>query len=120
MFFVCGVMQGNQSFDWFTQTVVCPRCGAYGRYRVSMTYSYLMLFFIPVFKWNRRYWVDSSCCGGIYALSPEKGERIARREETHIEQTDLTPINGQFHRCPSCGATLTERTAFCPHCGTKL
>ena len=59
MFFMMGITDGRKVFD-FTQTVICDICGKYGRYQVFMTYTVLSLFFIPCFKWNKRFYVQTS------------------------------------------------------------
>ena len=56
MFFMMGITQGRKELP-FTQTVICDRCGSYGRYMVFMTYTVLSLFFIPVFRWGKKYYV---------------------------------------------------------------
>ena len=122
MSFICGVNQGQKQFD-FHQTVVCPRCGRYGRYEVFMTYLCLSLFFLPVLKWNRRYFVRTSCCGAVYALNPEKGRAIAHGEPVTIEPQDLTLVGSQaarLRRCPRCGYTTEEDFTFCPKCGSSM
>lgn len=88
MFFIMGISEGRKDFD-FSQMVICSSCGAYGRYMVFMTYTFLSLFFIPTFRWNRRYFVQMSCCGRIYELNSEVGKRIARGEEVEIRPEDL-------------------------------
>ena len=44
----------------------------------------MSLFFIPTIKWNRRYYVRTSCCGRIYELDPQIGKRIERGERVEI------------------------------------
>ena len=77
MFFICGMSQGKKLLD-YTKTVICAMCGGYGRYQVFMTYSYFSVFFIPIIKWNRRYYVQMSCCNTVYELNPEKGRKLNR------------------------------------------
>lgn len=79
MFFMMGITDGRKDFD-FNQVVTCDECGRYGRYQVYMTYMVLSLFFIPCFKWNRHYYVQTTCCNALYELDPEIGRRIARGE----------------------------------------
>ena len=51
MIFIGGISQGQKILD-YVKTVICDRCGGYGRYQVYMTYMYFSFFFIPLFKWN--------------------------------------------------------------------
>ena len=132
MFFICGIDSGQKELP-FHQLEICGRCGSYGRYQVFMTYMCLSLFFIPVFRWNRRYYVRMSCCGAVYALNPETGRRIARGEDVRIAPSDLTLAqegNGGAagawnrgrtrRRCGSCGYVTEEDFTFCPRCGQRM
>ncbi|WP_455903522.1 zinc ribbon domain-containing protein, partial [Clostridium sp.] len=102
-------------------------------YQVYMTYMYFSFFFIPIFKWNRRFFVEMSCCGAVYELDPEVGKRLLRGEEVEITESDLTlrqdgngnPWTGSdaSHRhkvCPSCGFETDEDFSYCPKCGKPL
>lgn len=46
MFFMMGISEGRKELNYH-QMIVCDHCGAYGQYRVFMTYTVLSLFFIP-------------------------------------------------------------------------
>ena len=48
MFFMIGITNGKKDLE-HSQTEICDVCGRYGRYEVFMTFSQLLLFFIPVF-----------------------------------------------------------------------
>ncbi|MCD7865717.1 MAG: zinc ribbon domain-containing protein [Clostridiales bacterium] len=120
---------GQKHFD-FSQTVICNACGAYGRYEVFMTYTALALFFIPCFRWNKRYYVRTTCCGMLYELDPEIGKRIARGERLEITPANLRPVrrSGQYYgqagpryrRCSYCGFETTEDFEYCPKCGRRF
>ena len=56
----------------------------------------LSLFFIPTFKWNRRYYVQTTCCGTTYELNPEIGMQIARGENVEIKRGRYTDGYGDF------------------------
>lgn len=118
MFFMIGITDGRRDFD-YSRMIICEACGAYGRYRVFMTYTVLSLFFIPCLKWNRRYYVESSCCGTLYELDGEIGARIARGEEVEIRSEHLKTVGkGRFGRkCANCGFATEEDFAYCPRCG---
>lgn len=124
MFFMMGITDGRKVFD-FTQTVICNICGKYGRYQVFMTYTVLSLFFIPCFKWNKRFYVQTSCCNTLYELDPEIGKRIAKGESLEIQPDDLTKVNipgyyNTYKRCSNCGYETNEDFEFCPKCGIKF
>ena len=83
-------------------------------------------FFVPCFKWNRRYYVQTSCCGKIYELDPEVGKRIARGESVEIRDDDLQSTGyseqygGLMKSCAYCGYTTYEDFPYCPNCGREL
>lgn len=124
MFLMVGVTQGRKDFP-HDQLVICAQCGKYGRYRVRMTFTQLLLFFIPCFRWGRKYYVEMTCCGTVYALDPETGDRIRRGEQVQIAPSDLQILRGgrrarMVRRCPACGYQTDEDFAFCPKCGEPL
>lgn len=122
MFFIMGITEGRKDFE-YNQLITCDVCGKYGRFQVFMLYTVLSLFFIPTFKWNRRYYVQTSCCGTLYELNPEIGKRIASGEDVRIKLEDLTRVNqgrGFFKRCHNCGYETTEDFDYCPKCGTRF
>lgn len=124
MFFMMGITDGRKDFD-FVQTVICDVCGKYGRYQVFMTYTVLSLFLIPCFKWNRRYYVQTSCCGTLYELDPGIGKAIARGEQIEILPQHLRLVNRGGYgrgvkRCGNCGYETAEDFEFCPKCGMRF
>lgn len=124
MILLFGITQGRKDLD-FVQTVICRMCGRYGRYQVFYTYSAFTLFFIPLFKWGREYYVTSSCCGATYRLNPETGKRIERGELSEIPERDLQPVGGYGRtscrkHCNVCGYETEEDFEFCPKCGNRF
>lgn len=124
MFFIMGISQGQKKLD-FDQLIVCGHCGKYGHLNVYMVYSYLSLFFIPIFKWGRRYYVQAGCCGQTVELDPETGKKIASGELTHLPEDIIPAGNSGFaanreRRCPNCGFVTEEDYSFCPKCGGHL
>ncbi len=147
MFFIMGINTGQKELSSH-QLVICGVCGGYGRYQVFMTYTSLSLFFIPVLKWGRRYYVTMSCCKTVYELAPEMGRRIARGEQVEITPADLTLVKtghretwsvgtgnspetghsdnwsgnpaGRRRVCSNCGYETEEEFSYCPKCGREL
>ncbi len=126
MFFIMGITEGRKDFD-FLQSIVCSVCGRYGQFQVFMTYTVLSLFFIPCFKWNKHYYVRTTCCDTLYELDPEVGKRIAKGEIIEIRPEHLQRVgNGSndsfrsYKTCANCGYTTDEDFQFCPKCGREF
>ena len=98
MIFIGGISQGQKILD-YVKTVICDRCGGYGRYQVYMTYMYFSFFFIPLFKWNKRFYVKMSCCDAVY----------------YDSGTYKT-----WKKCGNCGYETEEDFEYCPKCGRRL
>lgn len=127
MFFIIGISQSQKKLN-FIQTIVCSRCGQFGRYEIFMTYTFFSLFFIPIFKWNRNFFVKTSCCNTTYTIDPSLGKRILKGEQVILNDSDLHPYgtansyngNNRLNRCPNCGYETSYDFQYCPKCGTKL
>ena len=122
MFFIIGISDKRKDIE-FAQLIPCRACGNYGRYSVFMTYTVLSLFFIPTIKWNRRYYVRTSCCGRIYELDPQIGKRIERGERVEIVDDDLKDSGRRgrvYKTCHNCGYFTYEDFDFCLKCGERL
>ena len=148
MFFFFGIMNDQKDLD-FHQPMTCDVCGRMGQYQVFVTYMVLSIFFIPIFKWGRTYYVRTSCCGSLCQLRPEVGRAIERGENVAIQQTDLyleqrgqagaacgqntagasagstqqrlLEQQGKWTKvCYNCGYTTTEDFEYCPKCGKKF
>lgn len=121
MFFIFGVAPKREQLD-FNQPAVCPQCGRYGNYTVLLEYMFFSLFFIPIYKWNKKYFVRSSCCGSLYTINKELGDRIAGGDHLTLTERDLQLVRGgrreSLKRCGSCGYQTTEEFKYCPKCGT--
>lgn len=124
MFFIMGVNQAQKQIEFF-QTVVCECCGSYGRYEIFVHYSYFSFFFIPIFKWNKHYYVKMSCCNAECEIDKDLGKAIERGEIASLNPENLhfgggNHSNKWFKRCRYCGFTTEEDYAFCPKCGRQL
>jgi rubrerythrin len=82
------------------------------------------LFFIPVLRWGRRYYVKSTCCNVTYEIDQELGKRILRGEAVTLTENDLHISNESgasgVSRCPTCGYPTDRDFDYCPKCGRKL
>ena len=132
MFFMIGVNPQRKEYEYRGGVMICGKCGGYGRYRVYMTCMCLSLFFIPLFKWRKEYFAQSTCCGTTYALDPDIGRRIARGEEVEILPQHLREVfaggsggyggygGRRVRRCSACGYVTDEDFQFCPKCGRRF
>lgn len=123
MFFIIGITQGRKDLE-FSQMMVCSQCGSYGRYTVFMTYMCLSFFFLPIFKWNKQYFVQSTCCNSLYRLDIEIGKQIEKGNPTEIRPENLTLLEKGFRnrdqKCTNCGYEIQEDFDYCPKCGRRL
>ena len=123
MFFMIGITDGQKELN-VEQSVHCPSCGNYGFLRIWVSYYQLILFFLPIFRWGKRYTAELSCCGSVFELDPEVGRAIERGEAVRVGEKDLSLIRtgeeapGRY--CPWCGYPLNDEFEYCPKCGTKL
>lgn len=105
-----------------SQNIICPSCGAYGRYDVIKSYHYFHAFFIPLFKWNKRYFIQTHCCSRLCSLDKDLGLRIENGERVEIEDKHVhcngPHANGSF--CPRCAAQVDPAFKYCPHCGSRI
>ncbi|MGI6651085.1 MAG: zinc ribbon domain-containing protein [Limnochordia bacterium] len=102
--------------------VICPLCETYDRFDVIQVYDYFHIFFIPLWKWNKRYFIQTRCCRSRCALDSELGARIEAGELVKItrEHIDCTGPQGAATLCPHCRQALHPSFHYCPHCGTQL
>lgn len=121
MFLIMGISQKEKKL-LFDQLIICKNCGKYGHIEVFLTYSYFMLFFIPIIKWNKHYYARMSCCNISCELNPELGKAIEKGEVSSLNQDTLHFFNtGHYEKhCLNCGFSTTEDFQFCPRCGSRL
>ena len=125
MFFIMGISNGQKELNYSPDGLnICKSCRAYCRYRVYCTYMSFTLFFIPLFKWSKRYIVECLNCGTIFNLNKEIGKKIEYGENVIISSEDLeasaTFSNAQIKKCFNCGYMTESDFAYCPKCGNKL
>ena len=121
MFLIMGINSGRKQLN-FDQSEICKSCGSYGHIEVFMTYTYFMLFFIPLFKWNRHYFIRMTCCGATCEISEELGKEIANGNviSLNMEQFDFGHGQADTKRCTNCGYTTSEDYEYCPKCGKQF
>lgn len=102
------------------QMMICPGCGRFSRMIPFVQKQELRLFFIPIFRFSPKYFVQSSCCGETFRLDPALGREIERGEPVTIDESDIQSDTNYSHTCPQCGSAVEPTHRFCPHCGKTL
>ncbi|HKM43331.1 MAG TPA: zinc ribbon domain-containing protein [Limnochordia bacterium] len=102
--------------------IACPICGAYDRYAIMKTFTYFHIFFLPLWKWNKRYHIQTRCCQRRCALNDVMGARIEAGEAVEIVREHVTKCEqsqGVRRLCSTCRKSLEPTHRFCPYCGTE-
>ncbi|WP_045164535.1 zinc ribbon domain-containing protein [Caldicellulosiruptor naganoensis] len=109
---------------------ICPFCTRKGTHTLFKVYNYFHFFFIPIFRWNTRYFIQTSCCSKIYIITnPELAHDLERGANISItladvelfrdfQTTDHSGVGSDF--CPNCGNRVSKNFLYCPYCGQKL
>ncbi len=88
-------------------------------------FSFFHIFFIPLFKWNEKYFLICNNCNAIYEISKEKGMGMEHGEDIEITYWDLKYMEQVYHegyaqlKCKNCGKAIESNFEFCPYCGEK-
>lgn len=128
MFFIgiFGIEEKERELKTFAQ-VVCPVCGRFSHAVLTEHYTYFHIFFIPTFRWNRRYDLKLRCCNAVYEADAEYARELQTTDAIDFSRIKLVSSGfGRFSDfesssvvCPYCGRSYDSSYAFCPHCGTK-
>lgn len=103
------------------QNIVCPICDSFDSYQVLQTYTYFHFFFIPLWRWNYRYFLKTRCCNRVCQLEQEVGTRIEQGEQVVVQDSDLSCSgNSGLSTCPQCGGKQEAGYNYCPQCGSSL
>lgn len=99
----------------------CKSCNKEEQGQLIKNYNYFHFFFLPVFKWNERYFLLCNNCSTVYEISKEKGKRLESGED-NITYWDLKEIKFYNKRriCKSCNKEIEDSFLYCPYCGNKL
>lgn len=148
MFLIIGVNDGQNAL-YYEKLVYFSHLGRAVNVTVFVTFTQLMLFFIPTFKWNKRYYVQLPN-GEVYELNADVGRQVERGRDVEIKEADCYPsdsanyyANGGFsgslkdlfgfggtssnggnssdvYNCPHCGYPIVDDFDYCPKCGKRL
>ena len=107
MLFIGGISQGRKLLN-YARSILCGSCGSTSQCQVFYDlYVFSVFFFYPrCLKWNKRFYVQMSCCSAIYELEPEIGKAILRGEEPAITSADLHLVREE--NTPAPGRKVPE------------
>ncbi len=121
MFFIIGITNGSNDLG----TRKCKAfscCGSFGTMAaVTCTFQQFTLFFIPIFRFGKQYFVTCLNCGTVYEMTKAEGQRIARDYSAEINPEQLFVVQGTSRKtCPGCNSAIDPNARYCPNCGTRL
>lgn len=96
----------------------CGECGSESGF-VLRQERIFHFFFLPLFHWNRRYYLICDGCRQASEIGEERAERLLAGESFGPWDLPKSKMN-QERRCPKCGRILEERDRYCAQCGQKL
>ena len=81
-------------------------------------YQMFHFFFIPIFKWNRKYFIK---CANykVLELTDVAGREIWDGLRDEVSYWDYKVVYEE-KRCLHCGTVLNNEYDYCPKCGTKI
>ncbi|WP_416200891.1 zinc ribbon domain-containing protein [Thermocaproicibacter melissae] len=80
-----------------------------------------IFFFIPMFRFGKRYFISCPNCGSVYEISREVGKRLEHDPNAEVNPEKIFRLARRAsHYCPFCGTAVPPGSRFCPHCGQKL
>lgn len=108
--------------------ISCKKCNSTVTGRLIKNFNFFHFFFIPIFKWNERYYIICDRCKVLYSIEKEKGKAIERGEDISITYWDLQEISQEYYSdnyfqgniCKNCGNKVEPSFKYCPHCGAKI
>ena len=74
------------------------------------------LFFLPIFSWNKRYYLECKKCHSIFKIKQECIDEVIK---SGIVYENYLEIILKKEICKNCGQEIEENYEYCPHCGNK-
>jgi hypothetical protein len=122
---IFGIEEKEKEIKDFSN-VICPNCGRLARAVLYMQYTCFHFFFIPLFKWNRRYYLKLRCCDAVYEAPSDYVQEL--KDSSFVDFTRMQKVSGGFggtyddffKTCAFCGKTFDKSFSYCPHCGKHV
>jgi uncharacterized C2H2 Zn-finger protein len=88
---------------------------------LTCTFEQVTLFFIPLFRFNKRYFISCTKCGSVYELEKDEGRRLEKDYYAEVNRDKIYAFRGSTAKiCPNCRCTVDPNARYCPNCGSKL
>lgn len=108
--------------------ISCKKCNETITGRLIKNLNFFHLFFIPLFKWNEKYYLVCNQCKSVYIIPKDKGKTLENGENIEISYWDLQEIHNEYcnnnycetNICTNCGEKLELNFKYCPYCGTRM
>ena len=122
MFFIFGINSRQEDLG-NVSAGTCKVCEKRGNYQAFVTYQVLSIFFLPIIKWDRKYYLREKSCGSLFEIDEELGRDIEAGRNINISASDMKLISTfyrQTRTCPTCGYQADLSFDYCPKCGQGL
>ncbi len=73
----------------FLQNIDCPNCNRAGSLKAFKSFRQFTINFIPLFKYKKQWYLETTCCGKKYMLPEEIGKQIEDGTKTEISLNEL-------------------------------
>lgn len=110
--------------------LTCKKCNSTIQGKLINNYDFFHFFFIPLFKWNEKYYVLCNRCKCLYTIPKDKGKAVENGSGVDITYWDLQEVyyehndfNGNRYNmkiCHNCGTQIKSDFKYCPHCGKEV
>lgn len=108
--------------------ISCKKCNNPTTARLIKNFNFFHLFFIPLFKWNEKYYVICNQCNSIYTILKDKGKALENGENVDISYWDLQEMDAENYTnsyyeenaCTNCGRKVDANFKYCPYCGGRI
>ncbi|MCE5221479.1 MAG: zinc ribbon domain-containing protein [Clostridium sp.] len=108
--------------------ISCKKCNKTVSGKLIKNFDFFHFFFIPIFKWNEKYYVVCDQCKSVYIIPKDKGKTIEHGENVEISYWDLQEMhtdnyNNNYYEeniCANCRKKIDRKFKYCPHCGAKI
>jgi predicted RNA-binding Zn-ribbon protein involved in translation (DUF1610 family) len=121
LFLLFGTTYGTTDFGT-RRCSFLPCCGKHGgMVALTCTFQQFTLFFIPLFRFGKRYFITCPDCGAVYEMRKEAGEYAAANWNAEINPDSIFIVQNSYKKtCPACKCSVNSDSRYCPNCGERL